>query len=105
MALVCTNLIDINPLSRLYWSVLKSSLIFCLFTLTGCACQHPYVGKVFFPLAPYSDTKTGYINWTTDGSCAVNWVYVNYNQPVNYDDQKYEYGYGSITGGYGRNND
>ena len=76
-----------------------------LIMLCGCACERPYLGKVFIPVAPYSDHKTGYINWTTDASCSLNWVDINYNQPVNHDDEKYEYGYGSVTGGYGRNCD
>jgi hypothetical protein len=79
---------------------LISFLILC-----GCACEKPYLGKVFIPAAPYSDNKTGYINWTTDSSCMLNWVNINYIQPVNYDDQRYEYGYGSITGGYGKDCD
>jgi hypothetical protein len=62
----------------------------------GCACDDQYLGKIFIPVAPYSNTNTGYINWTTDASCSLNWVNVNYIQPVHTNDQQYEYGFGCL---------
>jgi hypothetical protein len=64
--------------------------------MAGCACDSPYLGKTFIPVAPYTDNKTGYINWTTDSSCMLNWVYDGYIQPVSTNDQRYEYNFGCL---------
>jgi hypothetical protein len=77
--------------------MLKIFLIFASIMLSGCAGYSPYFGKMFFPIAPYSDKATGYIKWTTDPKCLPNWYNVGERQPRYTEDQKYEYGYSDLV--------